>query len=46
MIWGFNCCKIGWDSAMRMSANLRNLFLYEAFLYYNPPLIMTLMVWL
>ncbi|XP_062001530.1 uncharacterized protein LOC133718684 [Rosa rugosa] len=46
MIWGLSCCKIGWDSAMRMSADLRNLFLYEAFLYYNPPLLMTLMVWL
>ncbi|PRQ57780.1 hypothetical protein RchiOBHm_Chr1g0352051 [Rosa chinensis] len=31
---------IGWDSAMRMSADLRHLFLYEAFLYYNPPLLM------
>ena len=25
---------------MRMSANLRDLFLYEAFLYYNPLLLM------
>ncbi|KAH0980374.1 hypothetical protein GBA52_007551 [Prunus armeniaca] len=46
MIWGFSCCKIGWDSVMRMSADLRNLFLYEVFLYYNPLLIVTLMVWL
>ncbi|OWM79834.1 hypothetical protein CDL15_Pgr023246 [Punica granatum] len=44
--WGFICCKIGWDSVMRMSADLRDLFLYEAFLYYNPLLLVTLMVWL
>ncbi|KAI3464989.1 hypothetical protein Pfo_021652 [Paulownia fortunei] len=45
-IWGFICCKIGWDSVMRMSADLRDLFLYEAFLYYNPLLLVTMMVWL
>ncbi|XP_058737271.1 uncharacterized protein LOC131609589 isoform X2 [Vicia villosa] len=31
---------------MRMDANLRDLFLYEAFLYYNPLLLVTIMVWL
>lgn len=31
--------QIGWDSVMRMDANLRDLFLYEAFLYYNPLLL-------
>ncbi|XP_074272415.1 uncharacterized protein LOC141596212 [Silene latifolia] len=46
IIWGLCCCKIGWDSVMRMSSDLRDLFLYEAFLYYNPLLLMTLMVWL
>eukprot|EP00257_Ricinus_communis_P014907 XP_015572702.1 SPX and EXS domain-containing protein 1 isoform X1 [Ricinus communis] len=45
-LWGFICCKIGWDSVMRMSADLRDLFLYEAFLYYNPLLLVTMMVWL
>ncbi|KNA21559.1 hypothetical protein SOVF_042110 [Spinacia oleracea] len=45
-VWGFCCCKIGWHSVMRMSADLRDLFLYEAFLYYNPLLLVTLMVWL
>ncbi|XP_030459540.1 uncharacterized protein LOC115679953 isoform X1 [Syzygium oleosum] len=45
-IWGFICCKFGWDSVMRMSADLRDLFLYEAFLYYNPLLLVTMMVWL
>ncbi|KAJ6860111.1 SPX and EXS domain-containing protein 1-like isoform X1 [Populus alba x Populus x berolinensis] len=45
-LWGFICCKIGWDSVMRMSVNLRDLFLYEAFLYYNPLLLVTMMVWL
>ncbi|KAH6832037.1 EXS family protein [Perilla frutescens var. hirtella] len=45
-LWGFCCCKIGWDSVMRMSADLRDLFLYEAFLYYNPLLLVTMMVWL
>ncbi|PRQ52862.1 hypothetical protein RchiOBHm_Chr2g0160141 [Rosa chinensis] len=43
--WGFICCKIGWDSVMRMSVDLRDLFLYEAFLYYNPLLLVTMMVW-
>ncbi|KAG4922392.1 hypothetical protein JHK86_051205 [Glycine max] len=38
--------KIGWDSVMRMDANLRDLFLYEVFLYYNPLLLVTMMVWL
>ncbi|KAG8389962.1 hypothetical protein BUALT_Bualt01G0034000 [Buddleja alternifolia] len=45
-IWGFSCCKIGWASVMRMSADLRDLFFYEAFLYYNPLLLLTMMVWL
>ena len=31
--------QIGWDSVMRMSVDLRDLFLYEAFLYYNPLLL-------
>lgn len=31
---------------MRMSVDLRDLFLYEAFLYYNPLLLVTMMVWL
>ncbi|XP_075476060.1 uncharacterized protein LOC142517625 isoform X3 [Primulina tabacum] len=39
-IWVFICCKIGWDFVMRMSEDLRDLFLYEAFLYYNPFLLM------
>ncbi|PIA42652.1 hypothetical protein AQUCO_02000237v1 [Aquilegia coerulea] len=46
LIWGFSCCKISWDSVMRMSADLRDLFLYEAFLYFNPLLLVTMMVWL
>lgn len=46
LVWGVSCCKIGWDSVMRMSADLRDLFLYEAFLYYNPLLLVTFMVWL
>lgn len=46
LIWGVSCCKIGWDSVMRMSVDLRDLFLYEAFLYYNPLLLVTFMVWL
>lgn len=44
--WGLICCKVSWDSVMRMSADLRDLFLYEAFLYYNPLLLVTLTVWL
>ncbi|XP_019055871.1 PREDICTED: SPX and EXS domain-containing protein 5-like isoform X2 [Nelumbo nucifera] len=39
LIWGFTCCKIGWKSVMRMSVDLQHLFLYEAFLYYNPLLL-------
>ncbi|XWS68511.1 hypothetical protein CRYUN_Cryun04dG0096800 [Craigia yunnanensis] len=46
LLWGFICCKIGWHSVMRMSVDLRDLFLYEAFLYYNPLLLVTTMVWL
>ncbi|CAJ1956364.1 unnamed protein product [Sphenostylis stenocarpa] len=46
LIWGFICCKIGWDSVMIMSADKRDLFLYEAFLYFNPLLLASLMVWL
>ncbi|GMI95783.1 hypothetical protein like AT5G35730 [Hibiscus trionum] len=46
LVWGFICCKIGWGSVMRMKADVRDLFLYEAFLYYNPLLLVTLMVWL
>ncbi|XP_023518352.1 SPX and EXS domain-containing protein 1-like isoform X1 [Cucurbita pepo subsp. pepo] len=46
IFWGVVCCKIGWDSVMRMSADVRDLFLYEAFLYYNPLLLVTMMVWL
>ncbi|CAI0550520.1 unnamed protein product [Linum tenue] len=42
-LWGFFCCKIGWSSVMRMSANLRDLFLYEVFLYYNPLLLVVAM---
>ncbi|KAJ7981320.1 SPX and EXS domain-containing protein [Quillaja saponaria] len=45
-LWGFSCCKVGWDSVMRMSADKQDLFLYEAFLYYNPLLLVTMMVWL
>ncbi|MBA0791698.1 hypothetical protein Gohar_016264 [Gossypium harknessii] len=36
LLWRF---KTGWQSVMRMSADLRDLFLYEAFLYYNPLLL-------
>ncbi|GAV89868.1 EXS domain-containing protein [Cephalotus follicularis] len=46
LLWGLCCCKIGWGSVMRMSLDLRDLFLYEAFLYYNPLLLVTMMVWL
>ncbi|KAL4340677.1 hypothetical protein GQ457_08G022910 [Hibiscus cannabinus] len=42
-LWRF---KIGWGSVMRMNADVRDLFLYEAFLYYNPLLLVALMVWL
>ncbi|CAN1220331.1 SPX and EXS domain-containing protein 3 [Linum perenne] len=42
-LWGFVCCKIGWGSVMRMSVNLRDLFLYEVFLYYNPLLLVVLL---
>ncbi|KAF3788825.1 SPX and EXS domain-containing protein 1, partial [Nymphaea thermarum] len=37
---------VSFDSVMRMSADLRDLFLYEVFLYYNPLLLVTMMVWL
>jgi len=43
--WYFNLIchngklQVGWDSVMRMSADKRELFLYEAFLYFNPLLL-------
>ncbi|KAH7666950.1 EXS C-terminal protein [Dioscorea alata] len=46
LLWGIGCCKVGWDSVMRMNGDLRDLFLYEAFLYYNPLLLVTMTVWL
>ena len=39
LIFVFSWYQISWDSVMRMDANLRDLFLYEAFLYYNPLLL-------
>ncbi|CAN1220330.1 SPX and EXS domain-containing protein 1 [Linum perenne] len=41
-----NVLQIGWGSVMRMSVNLRDLFLYEVFLYYNPLLLVAFAVWL
>ncbi|XP_031490960.1 uncharacterized protein LOC116258037 isoform X2 [Nymphaea colorata] len=43
LLWGFICCKIGVDSVIRMNADLRDLFLYEVFLYYNPMLLVVRM---
>ncbi|XP_010414013.1 PREDICTED: uncharacterized protein LOC104700226 [Camelina sativa] len=40
------CGKIGWESVMKMGIESRELFFYETFLYYNPLLLITLMVWL
>ncbi|KAK8650532.1 hypothetical protein V6N13_140167 [Hibiscus sabdariffa] len=45
LVWGFICCKIGWGSVMRMNADVRDLFLYEAFLYYNP-LLLVCSIWM
>ncbi|XLR62130.1 hypothetical protein S83_012802, partial [Arachis hypogaea] len=45
-VWAFICCKIGWDSVMRISADKWDIFLYEAFLYFNLLLLTALMVWL
>ncbi|CAA6657777.1 unnamed protein product [Spirodela intermedia] len=46
LFWGITGCRVAWVSVMRMSADLRDLFIYEAFLYYNPLLLITFMVWL
>ncbi|XP_039119430.1 LOW QUALITY PROTEIN: SPX and EXS domain-containing protein 3-like [Dioscorea cayenensis subsp. rotundata] len=46
LLWSIGCCKVGWDSVMRMNGDLQDLFLYEAFLYYNPLLLVTMTVWL
>ncbi|KAJ3688979.1 hypothetical protein LUZ61_018143 [Rhynchospora tenuis] len=46
ILWFICCLKISWGSVMRMNTDLQDLFLYEAFLYYNPLLLVTLMVWL
>ncbi|CAH2059801.1 unnamed protein product [Thlaspi arvense] len=40
------CGKIGWESVMKMGIDTRELFFYETFLYYNPLLLITMMVWL
>ncbi|XP_024004252.1 SPX and EXS domain-containing protein 5 isoform X2 [Eutrema salsugineum] len=40
------CGKIGWESVMKMGIDTRELFFYETFLYYNPLLLITVMVWL
>ncbi|XP_013623020.1 PREDICTED: SPX and EXS domain-containing protein 5 isoform X1 [Brassica oleracea var. oleracea] len=40
------CGKIGWESVMKMGLDTRELFFYETFLYYNPLLLITMMVWL
>ncbi|CAA7049562.1 unnamed protein product [Microthlaspi erraticum] len=40
------CGKVGWESVMRMGIGTRELFFYETFLYYNPLLLITMMVWL
>ncbi|KAF2539164.1 hypothetical protein F2Q70_00005690 [Brassica cretica] len=37
---------IGWESVMKMGQDTRELFFYEIFLYYNPLLLITKMVWL
>uniref|UniRef100_A0A0D3EDE3 EXS domain-containing protein n=1 Tax=Brassica oleracea var. oleracea TaxID=109376 RepID=A0A0D3EDE3_BRAOL len=39
-------CSIGWESVMKMGQDTRELFFYETFLYYNPLLLITMMVWL
>ncbi|CAF2151010.1 unnamed protein product [Brassica napus] len=38
--------SIGWESVMKMGQDTRELFFYETFLYYNPLLLITMMVWL
>ncbi|CAN6863344.1 unnamed protein product [Brassica oleracea] len=40
-----NCKMIGWESVMKMGQDTRELFFYETFLYYNPLLLITMMVW-
>jgi hypothetical protein len=40
------CGKVGLESVMKMGVETRELFFYETFLYYNPLLLITLMVWL
>nr|VDD44828.1 unnamed protein product [Brassica oleracea] len=40
------CGKVGWESVMKMGQDTRELFFYETFLYYNPLLLITMMVWL
>ncbi|KAF3335575.1 SPX and EXS domain-containing protein 1-like isoform X1 [Carex littledalei] len=46
VVWFIFCFEISWYSVKRMSTDLQDLFLYETFLYYNPLLLVTLMVWL
>ncbi|GJP49633.1 hypothetical protein CLOM_g8819 [Closterium sp. NIES-68] len=46
LLWIVLCLKVMKDSVDRMDRSLQSLFFYEAFLYYNPLLMIALMVWL
>ncbi|CAI7750034.1 unnamed protein product [Closterium sp. NIES-53] len=46
LLWIVFCLKVMKDSVDRMDRSLQSLFFYEAFLYYNPLLMIALMVWL
>ncbi|XP_024527676.1 SPX and EXS domain-containing protein 3 [Selaginella moellendorffii] len=44
--WAIVCVKIAKDSIEKMDTTLRGSFFYEAFLYYNPLVMVAMMVWL
>lgn len=45
-LWVVFCGKVAMDSVLRMDVQLRNNLLYETFLYYNPLLLVGMMIWL
>eukprot|EP00850_Spirogloea_muscicola_P015471 SM000118S25614 [mRNA] locus=s118:412109:416562:- [translate_table: standard] len=46
LVWVVACVKMMKDAVDAMDVSVRSIFVYEAFLYYNPLFMVALMVWL
>ncbi|MCO5602827.1 hypothetical protein L7F22_056966 [Adiantum nelumboides] len=46
LLWIFLCCKTAGDSLFKIGLQTRNDLLYETFLYYNPLVLLAVMIWL